>query len=167
MPLFPGHRFLGPGNTLRNGDPVNEDDGIAKSHDEVYERATRHEDVFAADQASAALFLNNFRRTASMECREIDGNVLITGNQIQQTQSDTSLTQAPATPKCRCRCIRTLPSVQAEQEFERARADDDNATARGHLSSAPTRSPGAPPLPPRWDRCLDMRMNKKGNPGLK
>ncbi|KAH8020347.1 hypothetical protein HPB51_000980 [Rhipicephalus microplus] len=31
-----------------------------------------------------------------MECQEIDGNVHITGNQIQQTQSDTSLTQAPA-----------------------------------------------------------------------
>ncbi|KAL3171800.1 hypothetical protein MRX96_001442 [Rhipicephalus microplus] len=58
MPLFPGHRYLGPGNLLRNGDPVDEDNGIAKSHDEAYERATSHEDVFAADQASAALFLN-------------------------------------------------------------------------------------------------------------
>ncbi|KAL1446323.1 hypothetical protein MTO96_044614, partial [Rhipicephalus appendiculatus] len=27
------HRYLGPGNPLRNGDPVDEDDGIAKSHD--------------------------------------------------------------------------------------------------------------------------------------
>ncbi|KAL1468216.1 hypothetical protein MTO96_041624 [Rhipicephalus appendiculatus] len=29
------HRYLGPGNPLRNGDPVDEDDGIAKSHDEA------------------------------------------------------------------------------------------------------------------------------------
>ncbi|KAL1477317.1 hypothetical protein MTO96_035827, partial [Rhipicephalus appendiculatus] len=56
---------LGPGNPLRNGDPVNEDDGIAKSHDEAYERAKSHVDVFAADQASAALFLNDFRRTGN------------------------------------------------------------------------------------------------------
>lgn len=65
MPLFPGHRYLGPGNPQRNGDPVDEDDGIAKSHDEAYERARSHEDVFAADQASAALFLNDFRRTGN------------------------------------------------------------------------------------------------------
>ncbi|KAL3247425.1 hypothetical protein MRX96_057082 [Rhipicephalus microplus] len=65
MPLFPGHRYLGPGNPLRNGDPVDEDDGIAKSHDEAYERATSHEDVFAADQASAALFLNDFTGTGN------------------------------------------------------------------------------------------------------
>ncbi|KAL1472046.1 hypothetical protein MTO96_023194 [Rhipicephalus appendiculatus] len=49
-------------NPLRDGDPVDEDDAIAKSHDEVYERAKSHVDVFAADQASAAL-LNDFRRT--------------------------------------------------------------------------------------------------------
>ncbi|KAL1472990.1 hypothetical protein MTO96_039012 [Rhipicephalus appendiculatus] len=59
------HRYLGPGNPLRNGDPVDEDDGIAKSHDEAYERAKSHVDVFAADQASAALFLNDFRRTGN------------------------------------------------------------------------------------------------------
>ncbi|KAL3179920.1 hypothetical protein MRX96_009117 [Rhipicephalus microplus] len=53
-----------------------------------------------------------------MECQEIDGNVHITGNQIQQTQSDISLSQAPVTPKCRRRCNRTLPSDQAEQELE-------------------------------------------------
>ncbi|KAH8032417.1 hypothetical protein HPB51_025148 [Rhipicephalus microplus] len=63
MPLLQGYQYLGPGNPLRKGDPVDEDDGIAKSHDEAYERATSHEDVFAADQASAALFLNDFTRT--------------------------------------------------------------------------------------------------------
>ncbi|KAH8025297.1 hypothetical protein HPB51_006034 [Rhipicephalus microplus] len=35
-----GHRYLGPENALRNGDPVDEEDGIAKSHDEAYEQAT-------------------------------------------------------------------------------------------------------------------------------
>ncbi|KAL3193663.1 hypothetical protein MRX96_017005 [Rhipicephalus microplus] len=65
MPLFPGHRYLSPGNPLHNGDTVDEDGGIAKSHHEAYERATSHEDVFAADQASAALFLKYFRRTGN------------------------------------------------------------------------------------------------------
>ncbi|KAH8032418.1 hypothetical protein HPB51_025149 [Rhipicephalus microplus] len=65
MPLFQGHRYLGPGNPLRKGDPVDEDDGIAKSHDEAYEQATSQEDVFAPDQASAALFLNDFTRTGN------------------------------------------------------------------------------------------------------
>ncbi|KAL3220059.1 hypothetical protein MRX96_030099 [Rhipicephalus microplus] len=64
MPLFPGHRYMSPGNPLRNGDPVDEDDGIAKSHDKAYERATSH-DHLAPDQASAALFLNGFIRTGN------------------------------------------------------------------------------------------------------
>ncbi|KAL3184901.1 hypothetical protein MRX96_030792 [Rhipicephalus microplus] len=37
MPLFPGHRYLGPRNPLRNRDLVDEDDGIAKSHNEAYD----------------------------------------------------------------------------------------------------------------------------------
>ncbi|KAL3174963.1 hypothetical protein MRX96_010986 [Rhipicephalus microplus] len=40
MPLFPGHRYLSPGNSLRNGDRVDEDNGIALLHDEAYERRT-------------------------------------------------------------------------------------------------------------------------------
>ncbi|KAL3224376.1 hypothetical protein MRX96_049507 [Rhipicephalus microplus] len=87
MPLFPGHRYLGPGNTLHNGDPLDEDDGMGKSHDEAYERATSHEDVFAADKASAALLFNDFRHTNNWHSA--------LGSQIQQAQSDTSLTQAP------------------------------------------------------------------------
>ncbi|KAL1436341.1 hypothetical protein MTO96_049774 [Rhipicephalus appendiculatus] len=140
MPLFPGHRYLGPGNPLRNGDPVDEDDGIAKSHDEACERAKSHVDVFAADQASAALFSNDFRRTGNWHSalgavglgtknfveQYVLGRSLYgmpgdrrkrahNGNQIQQTQSDTCLTQAPATTKvrkCRSRCLQTPPIRQ-------------------------------------------------------
>ncbi|XP_075728593.1 uncharacterized protein LOC119163910 isoform X1 [Rhipicephalus microplus] len=65
MPLFPGHQYLGSGNPLRNGYSVDEDNGIAKSHDEAYKRATSRKDVFAADHVSAALFVNYFRRTGS------------------------------------------------------------------------------------------------------
>ncbi|KAL3237321.1 hypothetical protein MRX96_022047 [Rhipicephalus microplus] len=69
-----GHRYLGLGNPLRNGDPEDEDDGIVKSHDEGYERATSHEDVFAADQASVALFLNDFRRTGICRVKKGEAN---------------------------------------------------------------------------------------------
>ncbi|KAH8038291.1 hypothetical protein HPB51_000596 [Rhipicephalus microplus] len=33
------HRYLGPTNPLNSEDPVDENDGIAKSHDEAYEKA--------------------------------------------------------------------------------------------------------------------------------
>ncbi|KAL1466342.1 hypothetical protein MTO96_042800 [Rhipicephalus appendiculatus] len=65
MPLFPGHRYPSPGNPLRNGDLVDEDDGIAKSHEEAYKRARSHVDVYGSHQASAALFLNDFRPTCN------------------------------------------------------------------------------------------------------
>ncbi|KAL3184681.1 hypothetical protein MRX96_006012 [Rhipicephalus microplus] len=59
--LFPGDRHLGSENPLSNGDLVDKDYGIAKSHDEAYERTRSPEEVFAANQASAALSLNHFR----------------------------------------------------------------------------------------------------------
>ncbi|KAL3189788.1 hypothetical protein MRX96_020816 [Rhipicephalus microplus] len=65
MHLFPGHWNLGPANPLRNGDRVDKEDSIAKSHDEAYEGVTSHEDIFAADEASATLLLNDFRRTGN------------------------------------------------------------------------------------------------------
>ncbi|KAH8032916.1 hypothetical protein HPB51_003700 [Rhipicephalus microplus] len=64
----------GPGNLLRNGDLVDEDDGIAKSHDEAYERATSHVDIFVADKASAALFLNDFRHTGMCRVKKGETN---------------------------------------------------------------------------------------------
>ncbi|KAH8025852.1 hypothetical protein HPB51_012884 [Rhipicephalus microplus] len=142
MPFFPGHQYLGPGNPLRNGDPGDEDDGIAKSHDEAYEQTTSHEDVFAADQAPAVL-LNDFRRTGNWHsalgavglgtkniveqyvlARSLYGLPGVRRKRAHKGQSDTpdakryQPDQAPATPKCRCRRNRTLPSVQPEQELE-------------------------------------------------
>ncbi|KAM7284151.1 uncharacterized protein ISCGN_001253 [Ixodes scapularis] len=48
--LFPGHRCLGPGNPLNNGEPVDEDDSIAREHDRRYSDAETDQDVFAADK---------------------------------------------------------------------------------------------------------------------
>ncbi|XP_075742053.1 uncharacterized protein LOC142794741 [Rhipicephalus microplus] len=65
MPLFPGHRYLGPGNPLQNGEPVDEDDRIAKRHDEAYSRAESDADVFAADRQSTKEFFKDFVSTGN------------------------------------------------------------------------------------------------------
>ncbi|KAL3226959.1 hypothetical protein MRX96_024467 [Rhipicephalus microplus] len=63
LPLQQSHRCLDPGVQQRSDDTVDEDDGLAKSHDEDYEWARSHEGAFVADRASAALFMNDFRLT--------------------------------------------------------------------------------------------------------
>lgn len=45
-----GHRYLGPGNKLKNGEPVDEDDEIARIHDNLYDRAKTEEDIREADR---------------------------------------------------------------------------------------------------------------------
>lgn len=47
---FPGHRYLGPGNPLRNGEPVDSDDCIAERHDWAYEFSASDRDVRRADR---------------------------------------------------------------------------------------------------------------------
>lgn len=42
---FPGHNYLGPGNPVSNGPPVDADDAIAKEHDEAYEEAQNSKDT--------------------------------------------------------------------------------------------------------------------------
>lgn len=37
MPLWPRHRYLGPGNSVRSGHPYDADDAIAEKHDLLYE----------------------------------------------------------------------------------------------------------------------------------
>lgn len=65
LPLFPGHRYLGPGNRLHNGEPVDEDDRIARRHDEAYSRAQSDADVFAADRQYTKEFFKDFVSTGN------------------------------------------------------------------------------------------------------
>lgn len=65
MFVFPGHRYLGPGNPLINGDPVDEDDRIAQQHDQAYSLARSDADVFAADRTSVRAFASDFGRTGN------------------------------------------------------------------------------------------------------
>lgn len=47
--VFPGYKYLGPGNSLNKGAPNNLDDQIAYDHDVEYDRAQSDSDVRAAD----------------------------------------------------------------------------------------------------------------------
>ena len=49
MALFPGHNYLGPGNELNNGEPVDVDDQIAQQHDIAYANASNFNDIQTAD----------------------------------------------------------------------------------------------------------------------
>lgn len=53
-----GHKYLGPGNKLRNGKPVDEDDEIAEIHDHLYNKAKTQEDIREADRDAIKHFLD-------------------------------------------------------------------------------------------------------------
>ena len=43
-----GYKYLGPGNKLDKGEPVNRADRIAQIHDFAYDKAKTKEDVYQA-----------------------------------------------------------------------------------------------------------------------
>lgn len=47
--LYPGHNYLGPGNSLQNGTPVDRADNIARVHDYDYFKAKTKQDIFRSD----------------------------------------------------------------------------------------------------------------------
>lgn len=54
--LYPGHNYLGPGNTINEGEPIDTDDAIAREHDIAYNRARNNEDIFNADNIAIEKF---------------------------------------------------------------------------------------------------------------
>lgn len=54
--LFPFHNYLGPGNPLDNGEPVNSADRIAQKHDWEYYYAKNQSDIEASDRNAIAAF---------------------------------------------------------------------------------------------------------------
>lgn len=55
--VFPGHNYLGPGNELDSGVPVDSDDAIAREHDKAYEVAECKSDIYAADDRAIFAFM--------------------------------------------------------------------------------------------------------------
>lgn len=58
--LYPGHKYLGPGNKLNNGTPVDNADRIAQKHDYAYEAAKNKSQVFDADELAIKEFAADF-----------------------------------------------------------------------------------------------------------
>nr|QOD39458.1 ORF1 [uncultured densovirus] len=56
---LPDHKFLGPGNTLNDNTPVDEDDHIALDHDRKYSEAKTTDDVHAADDEAIHDFITD------------------------------------------------------------------------------------------------------------
>lgn len=48
--VLPGYNYLGPGNSLNRGNPVNETDHIAQIHDHQYHNAKTVEEIRASDR---------------------------------------------------------------------------------------------------------------------
>lgn len=55
--VFPGHNYLGPGNDLNSGEPVDSDDVIARAHDKSYHEAECNSDIYRADEIAIFAFL--------------------------------------------------------------------------------------------------------------
>lgn len=60
--VFPGHNYLGPGNDLNSGEPVDSDDVIAREHDNAYHEAECKSDVYRADEIAIFSFLLDWIR---------------------------------------------------------------------------------------------------------
>lgn len=61
-----GHRYLGPGNPLDNGEPTNTADAIARQHDHEYHHAVDKQDIFESDRKAIAAFADDFARNKSI-----------------------------------------------------------------------------------------------------
>nr|QTE04062.1 MAG: VP [Phylloscopus inornatus parvoviridae sp.] len=64
--LFPGYNYLGPGNSLDNGEPVNKVDKVARDHDIAYSRARSKQDIFNSDWKAIKSFGSEFIKSPSI-----------------------------------------------------------------------------------------------------
>ncbi len=55
--VFPGHNYLGPGNNLNSGVPVDTDDAIVRKHDKAYHEAECKSDAYRADEIAIFSFM--------------------------------------------------------------------------------------------------------------
>lgn len=63
--VFPSHNYLGPGNKLSNGSPVDTDDLIAQEHDLAYECAKEENDIYRADENTIFAFIIDWVKNKS------------------------------------------------------------------------------------------------------
>lgn len=61
MPVIPYHKYLGPGNELSAGEPVDTDDLIALEHDRAYHSAKKQSDISNSDLHAINDFVGDFQ----------------------------------------------------------------------------------------------------------
>lgn len=60
MFVIPGYNYLGPGNSINSGEPINSVDAIAREHDKLYEEARSPEYIRRADRIAIKRFATDF-----------------------------------------------------------------------------------------------------------
>nr|QTE03823.1 MAG: VP [Motacilla cinerea parvoviridae sp.] len=63
MPVIPYHKYIGPGNSVHNGPPVDSDDSIALEHDLAYEK---NENIPEADRHAIHDFIGDWSDTGNI-----------------------------------------------------------------------------------------------------
>lgn len=66
---LPGHKFIGPLNTIGKAVPVDKDDEIARIHDIRYKGATARPDIVAADNDAIHQFGDDFEKTGNIHSK--------------------------------------------------------------------------------------------------
>lgn len=64
--VLPGHKYIGPGNSLNRGTPVDQDDRIAYHHDQLYAATPAERDVYHIDEASALQFDKDWQENGNI-----------------------------------------------------------------------------------------------------
>lgn len=95
--LLPGHNYLGPGNPLNNGEPVDAADRIALHHDHHYAQAQHPEDIRNADVEAIRDFGQEFLQSGSI-CAGL-GAVGIAGKYIAESIVGVQYPKMPPTKR--------------------------------------------------------------------
>lgn len=61
--LYPTYHYLGPGNPVNNGEPVNSTDEIAREHDITYEKAKFPFEIYNSDFKAINKFFEDYKVT--------------------------------------------------------------------------------------------------------
>lgn len=79
----PGHEYLGPGTDLKTAkDPVDEDDKIAKEHDQLYAKAKSNLDIVDADNLAIHKFNKDWEEHGNIHSK-VSG-ILLSGKQAAE-----------------------------------------------------------------------------------
>ena len=84
--LYPGHNYLGPGNELESGDPVDQADSIAQLHDYQYANARSELDVHKADLEAIGKFSKSSFESG-FDLPSATGAVGLTAKKILEAQT--------------------------------------------------------------------------------